>query len=99
MAANFCSGFRKCIMVLLTLLSHPLVLAGLVATLDTIRTFPTVGIYKLTVRFEWIDLIDLEKIYPYPIFQEIGYEISTFYSHINFFHVFLTFSLYLLLYQ
>jgi len=43
-------GFRKCIMVLLTLLSHPLVLAGLVATLDTIRTFPTVGIYKLTVR-------------------------------------------------
>ena len=44
------SGFRRICLVIYTLLCHPLILAGLAATIDTVRTFPTVGIEKLTIR-------------------------------------------------
>jgi len=43
-------GFRRVCLVMYTLLCHPMILAGVAATIDTIRTFPTVGIEKLTIR-------------------------------------------------
>jgi len=43
-------GLLKVLVLLWTLLCQPLVLAGIVAAADTIRTFPNVGIYKLAVR-------------------------------------------------
>ena len=44
-------GLLKVLVLLWTLLCQPLVLAGIVAAADTIRTFPNVGIYKLAVRY------------------------------------------------
>jgi hypothetical protein len=44
------TGMRRVFLVVYTLLCHPLILAGIACTLDTIKTFPTVGIEKLTIR-------------------------------------------------
>jgi len=44
------TGGKRILLVLYTIMCHPLVLAGIACTIDTIRTFPTVGIEKLTIR-------------------------------------------------
>eukprot|EP00088_Acartia_fossae_P023362 TRINITY_DN2439_c0_g1_i6.p1 TRINITY_DN2439_c0_g1~~TRINITY_DN2439_c0_g1_i6.p1 ORF type:complete len:660 (-),score=121.18 TRINITY_DN2439_c0_g1_i6:861-2840(-) len=44
------TGWRRMVLVLYTLMCHPLILGGIASTVDTIRTFPSAGAYKLTVR-------------------------------------------------
>ena len=43
-------GVRKLCQLLYVSACQPLLLAGIVAALDTIRTFPDVGAYKLLIR-------------------------------------------------